>query len=150
MLLREMLEERGIQYQWSHHDPAFTAQDLAHRLHTTGHAVVKPVLVQADGRFVICAVPASRKVDVSLVKDFLDARDVHLASEAQLKQVCKDCELGAEPPIGTLFHVSTILDEHLADQRTLTFQAGTHRDAVTMSLGDFVRLADPMVADITG
>ncbi|MFT3788304.1 MAG: YbaK/EbsC family protein [Tepidisphaeraceae bacterium] len=77
------------------------------------------------------------------------ARDVHLADESAMRQVFQDCELGAEPPIGRLFGLRTLMDETLGDKPALTFQAGTHCDAVTVSLRDFVKLTDPVVGHIT-
>src|SRR6266550_1508205 len=103
---RSYLERMGVRYMWSQHDTAYTAQDLAHEEHISGERVVKPVLIQADGQFVLCALPASYYVD--------------------LEQLCN--ELRANNA-----------------QLELTFQAGTHQDAVTMSAADYIKLTQPMI-----
>ena len=54
-----------------------------------------------------------------------------------------ECELGAEPPIGCMFGMPTVMDESLFADDRVTFQAGTHTDAVTMSLADYRRAAMP-------
>jgi Ala-tRNA(Pro) deacylase len=149
MTVRDLLDRREIPYRWLTHEPTFTTQDLAHAVHRSGHVVIKPVLFEADGEMVLCAVPAPAKVDEAELRDALDAHAVRQASELQMKRVFKECELGAEPPIGSLFKLKTVMDDSLGDKLYVTFQAGTHTDAVTISLRDFVELADPIVAHIT-
>lgn len=146
MDLKSFLDEKGFRYQWSMHPAdAYSAQVLAAREHVPGHQVVKPVLVNADGEFVLCALPASYKIDLEELRRELGATEARLADEDDLLQVCADCELGAEPPIGWMFGLPTVIDESLFDDRRVTFQAGTHRDAVTMSFLDYYRLAQPVV-----
>jgi Ala-tRNA(Pro) deacylase len=62
-----------------------------------------------------------------------------------LREVFDDCEVGAEPPIGAIFGIPTIMDESLAAQEQVTFQSGTHAEAVTMRLDDYRRIAQPGV-----
>lgn len=145
MDLRNYLEEQGVRYEWMSHPSAYTAQDLAHVEHVPGQQVIKPVLVQADGKMVLCALPASHRVDIESLRNELQADDARLANETEISKIFGQCELGAEPPIGSLFGVPTMLDESVFADRNVTFQAGTHRDAVTMSFVDYFRLAQPMV-----
>lgn len=146
MDLRSYLDEMGINYQWSHHDPAYTAQDLAMKEHVPGKRVIKPVIVRADGRFVICALPASSYVDIDTLRKELNVQDARLADEDEFASVFKDCERGAEPPIGGLFGLPTVVDDSLLGQEMVTFQAGTHADAVTMRTADYLKAAHPMTA----
>ena len=69
-----------------------------------------------------------------------------IAEEAALRRLFPECELGAEPPIGCLFGLPTIMDDSLAKDELVVFQAGTHEDAVTMALSEFRRVAQPEVA----
>src|SRR6266550_671450 len=148
MNLRSYLDEMGVNYAWLHHDPAYTAQTLAMTEHISGKRVIKPVVIKADGQFVLCALPASCFVDIDQLRDELHAREASLASEPELARLFAGCELGAEPPIGNLFGLRTIMDNSLTRQDEVTFQAGTHRDGVTMSMADYMRLASPEVARI--
>lgn len=149
MTIRQLLDSSQVHYEWKTHEPAYTAQELAHSMHRTGHEVVKPVVVVVDGEPLVCAVPACKRVDPHEVRELLDAREVALADEALMRRTFAGCELGAEPPIGKLFGLRTLMDDTLGDKQQLTFQAGTHRDAVTVSLADFVKLSDPVVGHIT-
>jgi len=143
MQLQSFLDEMGVPYRMSHHRIAYTAQDLAAAEHLPGRRVIKPVVVRADGQFVMCALPASHRVDIGELRRQLQAEDVELADETKLSELFPDCELGAEPPIGKLYGMPTLMDESLVADDRVTFQAGTHCDAVTMTLADYRRVAQP-------
>ena len=146
MNLQSYLDEMGVHYRASKHEDAFTAQDLAAAEHIPGRKVIKPVVVRADGEFVMCALPASYKIDLSELRHQLQCEEVQLADEEAMRQIFGDCELGAEPPIGRLYGIPTLMDESLFADDRVTFQAGTHSDAITMSLADYRRVAQPEVA----
>jgi Ala-tRNA(Pro) deacylase len=146
MNLQTYLDELGVHYRVSRHNEAYTAQDLAAEEHISGREVIKPVIVKADGQFVMCALPASYRVDLDELREQLQADDVSLADENSLQEIFPDCELGAAPPIGRLYGLPTVMDESLFADDRVTFQAGTHCDAVTMSLADYRRVAMPEVA----
>jgi Ala-tRNA(Pro) deacylase len=146
MNLQSFLDERGVAYRLTRHETAFTASGLAQVEHVPGRKVIKPVVVNADGQFVMCALPASHKIDFEELKRQLEANYVSLVSEEQLAELFPDCELGAAPPIGRLYGMTTLMDESLIADDRVTFQAGTHQDAVTMSLADYRRITQAEVA----
>jgi Ala-tRNA(Pro) deacylase len=144
--LQSFLDQLGATYRVSHHDTAYTAQDLAMTEHVPGRQVIKPVLVQADGQFVLCALPACYRVDVEELKNQIPANDVKLADEKALAAVFPDCEVGAEPPVGRIYGLLTLMDESLTADDHVMFQAGTHSDCVTMTLAEYRRIAQPEIA----
>jgi Ala-tRNA(Pro) deacylase len=146
MNLQSYLDEQGVHYRLSHHPPAFTSQDLAAAEHISGKKVIKPVVVRADGQWFMCALPASYRVDLHELREQLRADDVTLADEHTLSRLFPDCELGAEPPIGKLFGMPTLMDESLVQDDTVTFQAGTHTDSVTMPLAEYRRISGAEIA----
>ena len=146
MSVQDYLDQMGVAYRLSRHDTTFTAQDLAAAEHIPGRKVIKPVIVKADGQFVMCALPASHRVDLDTLRDQLQADDVQLAGEDEMAGLFKGCEVGAEPPIGKMFGLPTVMDESLFADDRVTFQAGTHTDAVTMTLADYRKAAQPEVA----
>ena len=146
MNVQNYLDQMGVHYRLSRHDTTYTAQDLAAAEHIPGRKVIKPVVVKADGQFVMCALPASHRVDLDTLRSQLQASEVQLAAEDELVELFRGCETGAEPPIGRIFGMPTIMDESLFADERVTFQAGTHQDAVTMTLADYRRVAQPEVA----
>lgn len=143
MNVQSYLDEMGVAYRLSHHPMAYTAQDLASVEHVPGRQVIKAVVVKADGQFIMCVLPACHRIDLPALREQLDAEDVKLADEQKLGELFPDCELGAEPPIGRLYDMPTIMDESLTADARVMFQAGTHSDAVTMSLAEYRRVAQP-------
>lgn len=144
--LQSFLDELNASYRVSHHDDAYTAQDLAMCEHIPGRQVIKPVLVQADGQFVMCALPACYRVDMEELKKQIPAEQVRLVEEERLPEMFPDCEVGAEPPVGRIYGLLTLMDESLTADDHVTFQAGTHQHSVTMSLAEYRRVAQPEIA----
>jgi Ala-tRNA(Pro) deacylase len=79
----------------------------------------------------------------------LGAEKIRLASEFEMKDLCPDCEVGAAPPFGRLYGLSTYVSPVLARDERITFNAGTHRDAVRMAWSDYERLAQPRVVSLS-
>jgi Ala-tRNA(Pro) deacylase len=146
MTLQTYLDENDVHYRLARHDRAYTAQDLAATEHVPGRQVIKPVVVRADGQWVMCALPASYRIDLAELASQLMATHVELVAESELAGRFPDCETGAAPPIGRLYGMATLMDESLTHDTHVVFQAGTHTDAVLMTLADYRRIAQPEMA----
>src|SRR5437588_6288761 len=128
--VRKTLEGRGIPFRELHHPTAYTSQEVAQREHVSGHRVAKVVVVMADGRPVELVLPASRRVILEHVRDLLNARDVRLATEAEMERTFTDCEIGAVPSLPHWKDIPVLMDATLSAADDILFQAGTHEDAV--------------------
>lgn len=146
MNLQSYLDELGVPYQVSYHPHVYTAQTLAEVEHVPGKQVIKPVVVEADGQWIMCALPACHRVDLDELREQLEARNVRVVDEDELAQRFPECELGAEPPLGRLFGLPTVMDSSLLNDDCVTFQAGTHDSSITMRLSDYRRAAQPELA----
>ncbi len=149
MRLDNYLRDQGVSFEHRTHVPTYTAQDLAAAEHISGNAVAKSVVVRADDRYIVCALPASYKLDLNKLAAMLGANDCRLADEQEMAELFPDAELGAEPPFGHLYSLDTIVDRHLTEDERILFSAGSHRDAIIMRYDDFARLERPRVADIS-
>jgi Ala-tRNA(Pro) deacylase len=89
--------------------------------------------------------PACCKIDMDALKAYLKAGEIVLADEEELAKLFGDCALGAEPPFGHLYGVTTLLDETLKKEPQIVFQAGTHELAIRMNMDDFIKLENPQV-----
>jgi Ala-tRNA(Pro) deacylase len=74
-------------------------------------------------------------------------RHVRLATEEELRRLFPDCEVGAMPPLGTLYGLPVYVDRSLTDDEQIVFEAGTHSDAIRMRYWDFAALVFPVVAE---
>ena len=145
----EFLEKSGVSYEVSEHPPAFTAQQMAAVEHESGKYVAKPVIVRADGKYVMCVLAACYKIDLRALKGQLGAKSVELAEENEIGRIFDDCELGAEPPFGNLYNLPTIIDKTLGADDHITFQGGTHEKAIRMRMDDYRKLVTPKVLEFS-
>jgi Ala-tRNA(Pro) deacylase len=143
--LKEYLDSQGVRYISSSHSIAYTAQEIAASAHVRGKEMAKTVIVRIDGKLAMAVLPASPKVDVNLLKEAIGAREVQIAAEPDFREAFPGCELGAMPPFGNLYGMEVYIDARLREDREIVFNAGTHRELIRMSYGDFERLAKPVV-----
>jgi len=149
MRLTEFLDKSGVKYTVTEHKPTFSAQRMAAEEHEPGRYVAKPVLVKADGKFLMCVVSANHKIDLKALKRQLGAKSVELADEDEMGKIFGDCELGAEPPLGNLYDLPTVMDKELEKDERISFQAGSHDKAVHMRMEDYKKLVGPKILRFT-
>lgn len=149
MRVIEFLDKSGVKYEVTEHKPSFSAQRMAAEERRPGKYVAKPVVVKADGKYLMCVLSANHKIDLKALKSRLGAKSVDLANEDEIGKIFGDCELGAEPPFGSLYDLPTIMDRALDEDDRIIFQAGSHEKAVHMSMDDYKKLAAPSVLEFS-
>jgi len=149
MRLMEFLDNSGVKYEITEHQPAFTAQQVAAEEHEPGQYVAKPVIVKVDGKYMMCVLSACYKIDLGALKRQLGAKSVELADEDELGKIFDDCDLGAEPPFGNLYELPTIMDKSMEQDDHIMFQGGTHEKAIRMSMSDYRKLVKPKVLEFS-
>ena len=148
MRLETFLREGGFHFEMHLHPKTYTSQELAHEEHVSGYLVAKPVIVKTSSGFAMCVLPAPKHVDLKRVADLLQDPEVRLATESEMAELFPGCELGAEPPVGSLFGLKTIMDTNLRDDEYLVMQAGTHIEAIKMRREDWERCCEPTIGPI--
>jgi Ala-tRNA(Pro) deacylase len=96
---------------------------------------------------VMTVLPGDRKLDLRKLERLTHER-AFLQSEAEFGPVFPDCETGAMPPFGNLYGLPTYVDQHLAQEDYIVFEAGTYTDAIKISYRDYERAVKPQVADL--
>jgi len=145
--LEEYLCDNNVMYQVQHHPQAFTAQSIAECEHISGKKVAKSVIVIADGKETLLALPATCRVDLERVRTCLGARDVRLAHENEFQTSFPGCEVGAMPPFGNLYNLPVLVEKSLTTQDTIVFPCGTHTETMSLKYADFERLVHPQVGE---
>ena len=107
----------------------------------------KVVMVSSQKGPVMTVLPADRKLDLRKIERLTHERAV-LQCEAEFAPVFPDCETGAMPPFGNLYGLPTYVDQHLAQEDYIVFEAGTYTDAIKISYRDYERTVKPQVADL--
>jgi Ala-tRNA(Pro) deacylase len=70
-----------------------------------------------------------------------------LASEVEFKGLFPDCQIGTMPPFGNLYEVPVYVDQLLAEDEEIVFEAGTHLGAIKLRYRDFADLVHPTLAE---
>jgi Ala-tRNA(Pro) deacylase len=144
--LEAYLREKQVPFDVRHHPRAITAQEVAASEHVPGKMLAKTVMVLADGKMVMLALPAPYQVDVDKAGKVLGV-EVRLAHEEEFEDTFPDCEVGAMPPFGNLYEVPVYVEAALAEDETIVFRAGTHTDTMSLSYADFERLVEPTISE---
>ncbi|MCU7493867.1 MAG: YbaK/EbsC family protein [Ignavibacteria bacterium] len=147
--VKDYLDRTASRYKNITHPLAFTAQETAASIHIKGKEFAKTVMVKIDGQLAMAVLPASQKIDFELLKSILDAGEVRLCTEAEFRNKFPDCEAGAMPPLGKLYDVDVYMAKCLLDNKEIFFNAGSHTDAVELTMDEFNRIVNPIVLDFT-
>lgn len=147
--LKQFLDSNAVKYVTVQHSPAYTAQELAALAHVPGKDWAKTVMVKLDGKMAMAVVPASTRVVFDLLKEASGANSAELATEQEFKDLCPGCEVGAMPPFGNLFGMDVYVDQGLAEDAEIAFNAGSHTEMVRLPFKDFERLAKPKVVRLS-
>jgi len=153
MTCRERLEryftEQGVPYEVTTHPEVYTAQEVAAALHVPGVYVAKVVMASVDGTLMALVLPAPHRVDIPKLKAALGAKEAHLAREEEFARLFPDCEVGAMPPFTALYGVPMVVERALTENPKIVFNAGTHRETMTVAVRDFQRLTAPRVVEFS-
>jgi Ala-tRNA(Pro) deacylase len=60
-----------------------------------------------------------------------------------MERLFPDCEPGAMPPFGSLYHLPTVVDESLAKDDVIVFEGQDHEQAIRMTYRDYATLEHP-------
>jgi Uncharacterized conserved protein len=143
--LIEFLRENNIKFVVISHSPAYTALEIAESAHIPGQVLAKTVMVDIDGQLAMAVLPASRMINLELLKESVGAENVILSCEQEFARRFPGCELGAMPPFGNLFGMQVYVSPDLAEDDEIAFNAGSLSELILLSYKDFVRLVNPKV-----
>jgi len=135
------IAERGIPYDVISHEHSHSSAQTAELAHVPGDRLAKSVILEDDAGYVMAVLPSTCHVRLGRLSRELN-RKLRLATEKTLPDLFGDCELGAIPPVGLAYGVSSIVDDDIAPQPEVYFEAGDHEKLIRMSREDFRSLMD--------
>lgn len=145
--LIECLDKNKVSYEVLQHPEAVTAQRIAQAEHVKGRHHAKVVMVKSGDQHLMIVLPADHHIDLEKVEKAV-GRTVSLDKEQDFKPLFPNCAIGAMPPFGNLYGLPTYVDQSLAEQDYIVFEAGTHTDAIKMSYRDYENIVKPNVNDL--
>ena len=145
--LIDCLDANKVSYEVLHHPEAVTAQRIAQAEHVKGRHHAKVVMVKSGDQHLMIVLPADHHIDLEKVEKAV-GKAVLLDQEQEFRSLFPDCVTGAMPPFGNLYGLPTYVDQSLAEQEYIVFEAGTHTDAIKMSYRDYEKVVKPKVNDL--
>jgi Ala-tRNA(Pro) deacylase len=133
------LAEHDVPYDVLTHPHTATSGESAQASHVPGTRLAKSVVLEDERGYVMVVLPASRHVDLGELHRQLN-RDLGLATESELGTLFSDCEIGALPAIGPAYGMETLVDESIAEQPDIYFEAGDHEQLIHVSAEAFEAL----------
>jgi Ala-tRNA(Pro) deacylase len=138
-IVTQYLDARCVPYEVIHHHPSATSLAEARAVGVDADVVLKAIVIDTQGRRVVAVVPASRRLDMHLVREALDDPAAHLATENELQGDFPSIELGGAPVLGWLLDAETLVDPCVLERDTVVFAAGTRTESVRVRTVDLFR-----------
>jgi Ala-tRNA(Pro) deacylase len=150
-VVTEHLERAGLRFEVLPHARSTTALEEAAALHLGADEVLKSIALIIETGPALAIVPASRRLDMELVRVALGDRHARLATEDEIERTFPEFELGALPALPALLHVPVVIDPAVFERRQVTFAAGLQRESVRVEADPVLRQggASVTVAPIT-
>jgi Ala-tRNA(Pro) deacylase len=128
----EHLEQQGSAFELIPHRQAYTSTDEARALGIDAGEVLKTLAVRTGPGYALVVIPASRRLDLHLVREALGDHQARLASEEELGRDFAGYQLGALPPLGALLACAVCVDPEVLGHDLVVFAAGTQTESVRM------------------
>ena len=141
--LQQLLDAAGVDYTQIHHRRDYHASKTALDTFTAPDEFAKTVFVWVDGKPAMAVLPANKHLAPSKLRKAIGAKQVRVANEVDVKALCSDCEPGAAPPFGVLYDLPVFASRSLEADEQITFNGGTHEQAIRMRFADWQKLAQP-------
>ena len=143
------LNQNGVTYELSEHEPVYTAPQMAEYLGTSEQRIAKSmVLKKTDGGYVLAVLPGKLKIDFSRFAAALSVEKVSLAPIPEAERIAR-CAVGSVHPFGNLVGLTTYFDRHMLSLDFVYFNPGSHTKSIKIRTDDLVRLVNPTVSDFT-
>jgi Ala-tRNA(Pro) deacylase len=137
--LAQYLVDHGVAYDLVSHPHTVTASASAAASRVAPDTFAKAVVLKHRDGFMLAVLPASRHIQFEELRRLLNG-DVDMASEEQIGTLFPDCERGAVPALGPAYGLNVVVDDSLAQQPDVYFEAGDHANLVRISGTSFQKL----------
>ena len=130
------LAEHDVAYDVLTHPHTATSGESAEAAHVPGTRLAKSVVLEDDHGYLMVVLPSNRQVNLGELHRQLN-RSLGLATEGELGSLFSDCEIGALPAVGPAYGMETLVDDALAEQSDIYFEAGDHEQLIHVTAETF-------------
>ena len=145
--LLDYLNSHHAKYSIEVHSPAYTAPEVAERVHIHGINMAKVVVLKIEGKLSLMVVPSHYHVTCEALAAEIGVHEVNIASEAEFKSSFPDCELGAIPPFGELWNMDVCMSTAFHRDSDIAFNAGSWSELIRMPCLEYVKIASPVLVE---
>jgi Ala-tRNA(Pro) deacylase len=139
------LEESRVAYRTVHHQPTRTSEESAKARGEDISVGGKAIVMKVDDRFLLFVLSAALKVDARRIREHFGARSIRFATAEELHDLT-GLVPGSVPPFGRpILELELFVDESVAKNEKIAFNAGSLTDSVIIATDDYLALAKPSV-----
>jgi Ala-tRNA(Pro) deacylase len=131
-VVTEHLEQLGSAFELIPHRQAYTSIDEARALGIDAGESLKTLAVRTGPGYALVVIPASRRLDLHLVREALGDNHARLASEEELGRDFPGYQLGALSPLGALLGSQVDVAPEVLEHDMVVFAAGSQTESVRM------------------
>jgi Ala-tRNA(Pro) deacylase len=140
--LQNYLKLHKIHYQLVAHPHTGSSMESAQQAHISGDALAKGILVStAKDGYRLVVVPSDFHIELEALERIIE-QPLEMATEAELGKRFPDCEVGAVPPLGDAYGITTLWDPStsLGSLEWVYFESGDHEHLIEVSGKQFHEL----------
>jgi aspartyl-tRNA synthetase len=138
-----LLKSHQIKFEQYEHEPVTTSEAAAKvRGNTSLHQGAKALVLQKDKDLILYVIPGDQRADLDGLKKYFGAKRIAFASKDTV-QTKTGLEVGSIPPFGSIIGLPTYVDQSLADNQEIAFNAGRLDRSVKMRYQDFINVEKP-------
>lgn len=138
--VRAWLRSEGVAFREVHHEPTYTSEQSAAARGEDIRIGGKALLLKVGEEFRLFVLSAILKLDSDAVKRRFGVKRVRFASAEELKERT-GLVPGSVPPFGRpILEIELYVDESIAANERIAFNAGSLTDSIIMSSAEYGRI----------
>ncbi|MFC1768815.1 aspartate--tRNA ligase [Nanoarchaeota archaeon] len=146
--IRDALDSDKIEYEVLEHKAVYTSDEAAKVRGTELKQGCKALVCKTENGFIQVVVPGNREIDIEKVKKVLKLKEITLANADDVKKI-SGCSIGAVPPFGNLFGLNVFIDNKVAENKEVAFNAGLHVKSIKMKAKDLIKATGGTLKDVS-
>jgi prolyl-tRNA editing enzyme YbaK/EbsC (Cys-tRNA(Pro) deacylase) len=146
--IKQYLEENKVKFEELVHKTVYTAHDAAQTLKTKLSEIGKPLVIKADGKYMLILLPANRQLDIKKLKNKLGAKKVEIVSEKVMAKTLK-LKKEAVGAFGKLRQLKVYVDKNVLKNKKVIFATSDFKRSIKMMAKDFVKLEEAVVGEVS-
>jgi Ala-tRNA(Pro) deacylase len=141
------LEKNKIKYEIIKHRIVYSAYDKAKTLKVPEKIIGKTLILKINGNLSAVLIPANKNLDFQKIKKIAKIKKLDFASEKVIKNKFKGVKVGAVPPFGGLWGISTFIDRSLIKQPKIIINSGDYNFSIKISGASLKKIVPDLIIE---